>query len=179
MISTSDTIVSSVATNSLVISSLRPNTELTNVMIYNTTNGEVGYNSTTPLKSFIIDHPIEKEKYLVHICLEGPEAGVYYRGTGKIINNNFTIVNLPGYVSALAKDFTVQITPIYDEDNIYSCSDVFDKQFRVTKVFNNQFRVYGRNGEFFWLVQGKRSDIEVEPLKTHVNVKGNGPYKWI
>ena len=49
----------------------------------------------------------------------------------------------------------------------------------ASKVENNRFNVYGDNCEFYWLVQGKRADIEVEPLKQNVNVKGNGPYKWI
>jgi hypothetical protein len=33
--------------------------------------------------------------------------------------------------------------------------------------------------EFFWTVYGKRQTIEVEPLKQKVNVKGEGPYRWI
>ena len=33
--------------------------------------------ATGPSKSFIIDHPTDPSKYLVHVCLEGPEAGVY------------------------------------------------------------------------------------------------------
>jgi hypothetical protein len=31
-------------------------------------------------KTFVIDHPVDPERYLVHACLEGPEAGIYYRG---------------------------------------------------------------------------------------------------
>jgi hypothetical protein len=46
-------------------------------------------------------------------------------------------------------------------------------------VENNQFTVYGDNCEFFWVVHGKRSNIEVEPLKNSVTVKGDGPYKYI
>ena len=63
-------------------------------------------------KIFVIDHPTKNENYLVHACLEGPESGVYYRGIGKIINNNYAIIELPDYV---ATDLTVQITQIYDE----------------------------------------------------------------
>ena len=41
-------------------------------------------------KTFIIDHPIDKNKYLVHGCLEGPEFGVYYRGKSEILlKSNF------------------------------------------------------------------------------------------
>jgi hypothetical protein len=33
--------------------------------------------------------------------------------------------------------------------------------------------------KFYWHVYAKRHDIEVEPLKYQINVKGDGPYKWI
>ena len=32
----------------------------------------------------------DKDKYLVHACLEGPEAGVYYRGKDIIQDNEYT-----------------------------------------------------------------------------------------
>jgi hypothetical protein len=41
------------------------------------------------------------------------------------------------------------------------------------------FKVYGENCKFHWLVHGKRCNVEVEPDKNSVIVKGNGPYKWI
>jgi len=52
-------------------------------------------------------------------------------------------------------------------------------QLYTSDVKNNCFTVYGENTLFFWLVHGKRSDIDVEPDKNKVNVKGDGPYKWI
>jgi hypothetical protein len=71
----------------------------------------------------------------------------------------------------LATDFTIQITPIYSNKEI--------KQLYTSEVENNSFKVYGENCKFFWCVQGKRCDIEVEPNKLCVKVKGDGPYKWI
>ena len=44
---------------------------------------------------------------------------------------------------------------------------------------DNSFKVYGENCKFYWLVQGNRGDIELEPCKSSVNIKGSGPYKWI
>jgi hypothetical protein len=121
-------------------------------------------------KSFIINHPVDKDKYLVHACLEGPEAGVYYRGVGEITNNVSTTIELPHYVSNFATDFTIQITPIYNgKINVLNSSE----------VLNNAFIVYGENCKFYWNVFGKRLDIEVEPLKTEVDVKGDGPYLYI
>ena len=54
-----------------------------------------------------------------------------------------------------------------------------DQKLLVSEVEDNQFNVYGTNCKFYWVVFGKRNDIIVEPLKSDVNVKGNGPYKWI
>ena len=114
---------------------------------------------------------VKQENYLVHACLEGPESGVYYRGKGEITNNIFTTVYLPDYVEKLAGEFTIQLTPIYSGKKI--------EQLCATEVMNNEFKVYGENCKFCWLVQGKRHNIEVEPFKTNVEVKGYGPYKWI
>jgi len=124
----------------------------------------------TTAKAFIIDHPDDPDRYLVHTCLEGPEVGVYYRGKGEITNNESVVVQLPAYVKNLAYDFTVQITHISSgKVNTYGASE----------VENNQFTVYGPNGRFFWMVNGTRGETVVEPLKTDVDVRGNGPYRWI
>jgi hypothetical protein len=140
--------------------------------MYNTTNNEVLYSSATSNfnKTFIIDHPKDVNKYLVHACLEGPEAGVYYRGKGEIENNESTTIILPEYVETLANDLTVQITPIYNGATLIT--------YNVSEVVNNQFKVFGKNGKFFWIVHGKRQSIDVEPFKKDIQVKGDGPYKW-
>jgi hypothetical protein len=121
-------------------------------------------------KSFIIDHPLDYNKYLVHSCLEGPEAGVYYRGKGEITNNKSVEINLPNYVCAFAKDFTIKVTDIYD--------GISPKIYSVGELVNNQFTVYGVNGSFFWTVTGSRGNILIEPEKSNIIVKGYGPYKW-
>jgi hypothetical protein len=132
--------------------------------------GDTGYTGPTGPKSFIINHPIQEDKYLVHACLEGPEAGVYYRGIGEIIDNYSTTIELPYYVNRFARDFTIQITPIFNGKF---------NTLNTSEVFNNKFNVYGENCKFYWIVYGKRLDINVEPLKTEVNVKGDGPYLYI
>jgi len=132
--------------------------------------GSIGYTGPTGAKSFIIDHPINKDQYLVHACLEGPEAGVYYRGKCEIIDNNSVTIELPYYVESLATDFTINITPIYN-GNINTLN--------VSEVINNKFTFYGKNSKFYWVVYGKRSDINVEANKLETNVKGEGPYLYI
>ena len=136
--------------------------------------GPPGDTGPTGPKTFVIDHPYDINKYLVHACLEGPESGVYYRGEGAITNNTSTVIELPYYVNRLATDFTVNITPIYDE---YVESENIN--LRCSRVKNNKFNVYGKNCSFFWVVYGKRLSLEVEPNKSITKVQGNGPYTWI
>ena len=136
-------------------------------IVYDADTKEVSYR----YKSFVIDHPTDEDKYLVHACLEGPEAGVYYRGEGKIVDNLSTTIDLPDYVEHLASEFTVQLTRIYPGKKV--------GPLYAGRVKNNSFAVYGENCEFYWQVTGKRFDIEVEPSKDTTNVNGSGPYKWI
>jgi len=144
------------------------------VMFYNSTTSEIGYciNNGSTNKTFVINHPNYNDRYLVHACLEGPESGVYYRGKNEIIDNKSVKVYLPDYVENISNNFSIQITPIYSGKKLSSV-------LQVSEIEKNSFTVYGDNTSFYWLVHGKRCDINVEPLKTGVEVKGSGPYKWI
>jgi hypothetical protein len=137
--------------------------------------GPTGFCCTGPTgsKTFIIDHPFNKNKFLVHACLEGPEAGVYYRGKASIIDNNSVVIQLPHYVAPLATELTVELTPIYSNNNITSTGI-----YETSEIENNSFTVYGKNGSFYWTVYGKRNDILIEPDKSSVELHGQGPYKW-
>ena len=147
---------------------ISPLANFVGVLFWDSTSGEIQASSAA--KTFVIDHPINENKYLVHACLEGPESGVYYRGKGEIVNNESVIIHLPHYVEALATDFTIQITPIYNgKINTLNSSE----------VTNNTFTVHGDNCKFYWNVTGKRFDIDIEPLKSSVDVKGDGPYLYI
>jgi hypothetical protein len=139
------------------------------------TSGAASFASlnVTGSKTFVIDHPTKSDNYLVHACLEGPEAGVYYRGEAKIVDNKSTIVFLPDYVESLATNYTTHLTPIYDDNE--------DEQINLkcSRVKDNKFTVYGKKCSFYWIVYGEREKINVEPLKKYTSVKGEGPYKWI
>ena len=138
-----------------------------NSMFYDDITHEIKYDSS---KTFVIDHPIDENKYLVHCCLEGPEAGIYYRGSSYISAlEKSTIINLPSYVDKLGTDFTAHITCIGEIPRLYS----------VSKIVSGSFTVYGEPGEFNWIVYGKRFDINTQPDKNSVSVKGDGPYTWI
>jgi len=126
--------------------------------------------SSFTCKSFVIDNPIKPDSYLIHGCLEGPEAGVYYRGKATIEKDYVEIV-LPDYVDSLATDFTVNVTPVYDGNVKGVCS--------ITDVISGKFRIYGDAGKVHWTVMGKRFDIETERDKKTTVVNGSGPYRWI
>jgi secreted PhoX family phosphatase len=78
---------------------------------------------------------------------------------------------LPSYACKVATDFTIQITPIYD--------GIEKRQYYAGEVQDGKFKVYGEPGKFYWIVHGKRLDIETEPLKRNVELKGYGPYKYL
>ena len=156
------------------ISPLRNSTDVSttisssNVVLYNNTTGELFYSniaSTLP-KTFVIDHPVDSSRYLVHACLEGPESGVYYRGKGTIITTSVD-VKLPDYTIDFY-NFTISITPIGKP-----------RTFSVSEFENGKFEVFSTPGDFYWVVYATRSDIDVEPYKLDTIIKGNGPYRWI
>jgi hypothetical protein len=153
-------------TNAFFVDPIR-NFSNANVLTYDTTNKEITYVS----KTFVIQHPTNPNKYLVHGCLEGPESGVYYRGKAMIPDGSTsTDVKLPEYVPSLATDFTVHVTPTYNGSL---------RTLNATEVTNGVFTVYGEPGPFTWIVHGSRGTIDAEPEKSAVNVKGDGPYKYI
>jgi hypothetical protein len=135
-----------------------------NPLVYNTVTKQVTY--STAAKTFIIDHPTDTNSFLVHACLEGPEVGVYYRGTGRVeFGHQVATVRLPSYVEQLAHDFTVQLS-----------GSAF---YTTTEVVKNEFQVVGECGTFDWCVYGKRKDLIVEPLKETSQIVGSGPYTYL
>jgi hypothetical protein len=160
------------------VSPIRTTSSTTNVLVYDTVAAEIRYNNTA--KSFVIEHPSKNNHYLVHACLEGPEAGVYYRGEiemcNKLKDKYVAVVELPDYVIKLAKEFTVHVNPVVDFND-----DEFEfTQVATSTVKNGKFKIYTNNPcKVNWLVFGKRFDINVEIDKNEVEVKGDGPYKWI
>ncbi len=131
-------------------------------------------------KTFIINHPQHDERYLVHASLEGPEGGIYYRGSAQLENGQAR-VTLPVYFEALAREDgrTIQLTNV----------DGFDRLAVKTqdgaKIAEGAFVVVsedpGSAQHFDWEVKAVRSDgppLEVEPLKSDIAVSGFGPYTY-
>jgi len=74
-------------------------------------NGFLAFRSSIvgTTKKFDIPHPTKPNHRLAHACIEGPEAGVYYRG--KLKNSN--VIEFPEYWRGLvdAETITVNLTP--------------------------------------------------------------------
>jgi hypothetical protein len=111
----------------------------------------------TGTKNFRIPHPLDPTKDLIHSCLEGPEAAVYYRGEGETSAGVATIA-LPDYFEALTRkeDRTVQITALVEDD-----SPTFGGQLAAGRVSNGKFNVYSEDAaqKFYWEVKAIRSDV--------------------
>ena len=88
-------------------------------------------------------------------------------------SNTLTPMNSP---AIFTPSNNPSLTPINSPTLLYTSEVEICNETKLLK-----FRVYSdkNNIKFYWIVYGKRNEIEVEPNKTDVNVKGNGPYKWI
>jgi hypothetical protein len=144
--------------------------------------GTVTVNGNVTLKTFVIPHPVDGKKYLVHATLEGPEGAVYYRGTAALKNGRAEI-SLPAYFEALThlEGRTALVTPFFTDDEEPL------SPLAVGEVKNGRFVVKAIGGQnpgqkFHWEVKAIRKDVgplEVEPGKSDVQVGGDGPYTYI
>lgn len=154
--------------SSLYITPIRPDSGSRSLR-YNLDTKEITHDVT---KAFVIDHPSNPTRYLVHACLEGPESGVYYRGVSQLTEGE-TWIELPPYVSRLARDLTVQLTQINGKRDDHFAG------LRAGPMSGQGFTVYGGACHFAWHVEGARNNIQTEPLRPDVCVNGDGPYRYI
>jgi hypothetical protein len=111
---------------------------------------QVGGSIVGTSKSFIIDHPTKEGKKLLHACIEGPEAAVYFRG-----KSTSNIIEMPDYWIGLVDidTMTVDITPWGPNQDIYVESIADDGEITI-----------GANTEeplnYFYVVYGERKDID-------------------
>ncbi len=128
-------------------------------------------------KTFVIEHPTDQDKYLVHAAIEGPSIDVYYRGEATLVDGHARI-NLPSYFEALTgiANRTVHLTAIRNGSSA-------GPELEVSRVFEGGFDVYGDSDKsFFWEVKAERKDVarlKVEPRKSDYELMGNGPYTWL
>lgn len=116
-------------------------------------------------KGFDIQHPNKKNHRLRHICLEGPEAGVYYRG--RLTDSN--VIDLPGYWKGLInpETITVSLTQIGSSQDL-----MIDKIEWGQKIFirsGNASRI-----DCYYVIHAAR--IDGEPLI--VEYEGKTPAEY-
>ena len=101
-------------------------------------------------KAFDIPHPSREGYRLRHICLEGPESAVYFRGRLK----NRKVIKLPTYWEKLVDPttITVNLTPFGSHQDII-----------VKRLDSTEIHLQSNGGlpiDCFYHVYGTRQDIE-------------------
>jgi hypothetical protein len=116
--------------------------------------GNIG---ATGLKHFLDPHPTDPNLVIAYVSLEGPEAGTYFRGRGRILNGIARIA-VPEHFRLVTdpEGLTVQITPIGPMAS-----------FSVVKYDLDEIVVQSsRNVEFFYMVNGVRAAFkDVVPFR--------------
>lgn len=139
------------------------------------------YINGSHVKTFVIQHPVQEDKYLVHGTLEGPEGAVYYRGSAQL-KNGYAVIDLPDYFEALTREEgrTVLLTNVDGYEPLCVCTT------KGKRIVQGRFIVMARSPmssqEFDWEVKAIRKDVsllEVEPSKKDTQVYGDGPYTYI
>ena len=105
----------------------------------------------TSRKPFDIPHPTKEGYRLRHVCLEGPESGVYYRGrlTGD------TTIELPEYWRGLIDPETITVTLTQIRTSQDLIVDSIEWGTRIKIKSGN-----GTTIDCFYLVHAERSDGE-------------------
>lgn len=150
-------------------------------MYFNVTTIAAAHSAADSAKKFIIDHPEDKNKYLVHAMIESPENRVAYRGK-ETLTSGYKKVSLPDYVKDFVHEDTgvnIQLTPLH------SPAKLAVKSFESGQLLQDgQFQVISNSEEdvtFFWEVTAVRKDVPnllVEPKKSDIKVHGLPPYRW-
>lgn len=117
----------------------------------------------TSRKPFDIPHPTKSGYRLRHVCLEGPESGVYYRG--RLTNSN--VINLPEYWIGLVdpESITITLTQIGSSQDLIV--DKIEWGRRIVVKSGNASAI-----DCYFMVNGERKDGEkliVEYEGTDVN----------
>lgn len=105
----------------------------------------------TSRKPFDIPHPTKNGHRLRHVCLEGPESGVYYRGRLKDSN----VIELPDYWTGLVdpESITITLTQIgYSQDLIVEKIE-WGKKIIIKSGT-------GSNIDCYFMINGERKDGE-------------------
>ena len=101
----------------------------------------------TGTKSFVEPHPTDPSKAIRYVCLEGPEAGTYFRGTDQT-NHGTAVIQVPESFRLVsdAEGLTVQLTPVGAAATMYV----------VSQDLNQIVVRSSRDVKFHYMVNGVR-----------------------
>jgi hypothetical protein len=133
------------------------------------------------VKNFVIDHPTDSGRWLVHACTESPEAAVEYSGVA-VIQDWEAEVELPPYFEAATHEDGRQVflTVMLPDEGFHRYipraipSFPRDGRFRISSDADDGTRVS-------WRVKAIRKDVpqlHVEPRRDEITVHGDGPYRY-
>lgn len=126
------------------------------------------------IKSFIIPHPDDPDRWLIHGCTESPHNGVEYWGTTELNDRGHATITLPSYFESLTSTEGRAVLLTGLDDHIIPPT--------ATYPTNGQFVIHGVPGQTVsWLVKAIRKDVPpllVEPRRDQVDVHGQGPYRY-
>ncbi|MEW1838561.1 fibronectin type III domain-containing protein [Nonomuraea angiospora] len=128
----------------------------------------------SPYKSFIIDHPTDPDRWLVHACTESPHAGVEYWGETVLDDRGLAVVELPSYFEALTRKDSRAVA-------VNTCAPEL-RNASASYPEDGKFTIFGGPGvRVTWIVKAVRADADdmlVEPRRDQIDVHGDGPYRY-
>ncbi|MBX7132123.1 MAG: hypothetical protein K1X67_05520 [Fimbriimonadaceae bacterium] len=118
-------------------------------------NGQTGNISAT-IKNFRVPDPEDRTKDIVYACVEGPEAAMYTRGTGRLVNGEAHI-QLPDHFRKLAsaEGITVLLTPRSRQSRGIIYEDAGPSGFSVYELEDGKGTY-----EFDWEIKAVRKGYE-------------------
>ncbi|HRF59290.1 MAG TPA: hypothetical protein PLH94_05175 [Fimbriimonadaceae bacterium] len=105
-------------------------------------------------KNFVVPDPTDPRYNIVYACVEGPEAAMYTRGTGRLVNGQ-AVIDLPDHYLKLANlaTATIQVTPLDD------CRGLFVKKTNGM-IIVKELGGGKANVEFDWRIEAVRKGHE-------------------
>ena len=134
-------------------------------------DGAFGDIAATGVKSFIAPHPTNASKDIFYAAIEGPEAGMYTRGTGRLTDGEAEVF-LPEHFMLLASSgsLTVTVTPLSATSFGLAIVDKSTYSFVVKELYDGL-----GNYEFDYLVQAVRKGYEdfevVRPKRREISLR--------
>jgi hypothetical protein len=118
-------------------------------------DGATGNITKSGMVSFLVPHPEDPKKEILYVSLEGPEAGMYARGTARLANGT-AVVKLPEHFAVLARaeSITVTVTPSSPDTHGLAVVRKTPSEFEVRELArgNGSF-------DFDYVVIAARNDV--------------------